>query len=191
MELPKLTSSDESCLVDCLGELPYTEDTELVTYNSDIYSSGINSLERNVYMAAVTDAGNQYEDEVLRDISADKATVDAPQDENEEQRARRREKNAKRAQLRRDVMEHQQRATRNLNIKFAAAANREHYAARIANIVEDREGYQVSPMCVHPTGRATSPTETSSTASTTSSRNERCTGTLAGIAPRPSQNSGT
>jgi hypothetical protein len=78
MELPKLTSSDESRLVDCLGELPYIEDTELVTYNSDIYCSDINSPECHVYMAAITDVGNQYEDELLRDISADKAMVDAP-----------------------------------------------------------------------------------------------------------------
>jgi 23S rRNA maturation mini-RNase III len=45
----------------------------------------------------------QYDNEQLTDVSADEATADAPQDEDEEHRRIRRAKNAKRAQRRRNT----------------------------------------------------------------------------------------
>jgi hypothetical protein len=45
----------------------------------------------------------QYDNEQLADVSADKPTADAPQDEDEEHRRIRRVKNAKRAQRRRSA----------------------------------------------------------------------------------------
>jgi hypothetical protein len=50
-----------------------------------------NSRDRQVYVASLRNAdddesGPEYDDELLADMSADKRTTDAPQDENEEHR---------------------------------------------------------------------------------------------------------
>jgi hypothetical protein len=62
--------------------------TKLVEYSS----SGEFSLDRHVFMASLRDhddddePGTEYDEELLVDISADEATADAPQNEDEERR---------------------------------------------------------------------------------------------------------
>jgi signal transduction histidine kinase len=84
--------------------------------------------------AEENELGTQYDNEQLTDISADKPTTDAPQDEDEEHRWIRRAKNAKRAQRRCNA---QSRAyePRDLNKSFAAVADRE-YRTPIGAIAE-------------------------------------------------------
>jgi hypothetical protein len=85
-----------------------------------------NSPDHQVYMASLRNADD---DELLADVSADKPTADAPQDENEKHKRIRRLKNAKRAHRRRNV-ENRARIPmyeRKLNNAFAAAAYRDYH----------------------------------------------------------------
>jgi hypothetical protein len=75
-------------------------------------NSGEYSLECQVYMASTHDhvegdePRNQYDNELLADISADENTANAPQDKDEERRRVRRARNAKRAKHRRNTEAH-------------------------------------------------------------------------------------
>jgi hypothetical protein len=113
--------------------------TELLEYSH----TADNLPDRQVYMASLhnaddDEAGPEYDDELLEDVSADEPTADAPKDENEEHRRIQRLKNAKRAQRRRNT---ENRACnpmyqRNLNNAFAAAVDREYHTP-IGSIVEE------------------------------------------------------
>jgi hypothetical protein len=78
--------------------------------------------------------GTQYDNEQLADISADEPTADAPHDEDKDHRQTRREKNAKRAQCRRNMQNHA-REPRDLNNAFAVVVDHE-YRTPIGAIVE-------------------------------------------------------
>jgi hypothetical protein len=72
--------------------------TELLEYSL----TANNSPDHQDYMATLRNVeddelGPEYDNEQLVDVSADKLTTDAPQDENEEHRRIRRMKNAKRS----------------------------------------------------------------------------------------------
>jgi hypothetical protein len=129
----------ESRLVAFTQELPFQEGRFL----SPITEEGESSIEildhshtanhlpdHQVCMASLRNMEDdeldpQFENEQLTDVSANKPTTDAPQDEDEEHRRIRRAKNAKRAQRRRNA---QNRALvpRDLNNAFAAVADREY-----------------------------------------------------------------
>jgi hypothetical protein len=70
-----------------------------------------NSLDHLVYLASLRNTyddepGPEYDDELLVHVSADKPTVDVPQNENKEHRRIQQLKNAKRAQRRRNMENH-------------------------------------------------------------------------------------
>jgi hypothetical protein len=81
--------------------------------------------------------GPEYDAKLLADVSANKRTTDAPQDENEEHRRIRWLKNAKCTKCRQNVENHARNPLyhRNLNNAFAAAEDRE-YRTPIATIAE-------------------------------------------------------
>jgi hypothetical protein len=111
-------------LVAHLDTLPYQEGRPLTTVAKiGILLVDYSSNKRSsLYMAEVGGEGNEDPNELFKQISGDKVTADAG-DENDADRAARRLRNQKRATRRRNAAERQCRVRCDLDAEFAAAGD--------------------------------------------------------------------